>query len=515
MPPRHRKPNPATQQIVPLLLLGIGLVTTNNSVTFLNDEATTLGAAVLPLKDLLAQSARGTAAAGFHPLFDAILHFWLEATGGAFDYLRIPSLAFLLAGLFLLGKASRRFAPSGGGLAVIWLGVLWPLSFHYGRLAAWYSFSFFLVSAVTLSYLEWLENRTGERAVILLVFCLALIWTTYWGWAILGFLAIDLFVRGGAKGAAGNLKAVAIAAVLLVIGFFPFFSELHSAVFQAVHRGHDGRAIFANADLNVFSLFVSSSLAPWYLRFSVPAGIAILACIILGEWWLPHGARLFMIYGACVLALMTIFGAVRLGDLLLLSPWVLMPLGTAVETTKPRWATCALAAALLCVGAAGWYGVYAKRFYSDPRFLEPWREIAADATGKIANGATVVSDQPAFLLYLTYDLHAPRENGLWRFEGVLPDAVTHQRVFSPQGWLATPRVAGGNVVLVRSGREPGHAEASDDVARQLDASCGSISSRLRVRDPGYAWKQRYLPQLHEPLWRIEIRDYDCGPQTSK
>jgi hypothetical protein len=45
MPVRQRKPNDIAQQVVPLLLLGIGLVTTNNSVTFIDDEALILGAA--------------------------------------------------------------------------------------------------------------------------------------------------------------------------------------------------------------------------------------------------------------------------------------------------------------------------------------------------------------------------------------------------------------------------------------------------------------------------------------
>ena len=155
------------------------------------------------------------------------------------------------------------------------------------------------------------------------------------------------------------------------------------------------------------------------------------------------------------------------------------------------------------------------RFYSDPRFLEPWQQIAVDATGQIANGATVISDQPAFLLYLTYGLHAPRENGVWQFEGVLPDQVTHPGVLSPQDWVATPHAATGKILLIRSGREPGETAPSDAAARQLDASCGSISSRLRVRDDGYAWKQRYLPQLRAPLWRIEIREYDCTAPSSK
>jgi hypothetical protein len=515
MPARQRKSNAVAQQIIPVLLLGIGLVSTNNSVTFLNDEATTLGAAVNPLRTLFAQSVHGTAAAAFHPLFDTILHFWLQATGGNFDYLRVPSVLFFLAGLLFLGRAARRFIPGSTGLAVIWLAVLWPFSFHFARLAAWHSFSFFLVSALTLSYLECLEDRTNERGAVLLAFCVALIWATHWGWAILACLLLDQFVRAVAKENTLNVKVLLLAVAFLGVCSIPFLPALGSSIANAMNSHPGGRTILANAGLNVFSFFVSISVAPWYWRLSIPIGVVIVACVVLGAWWLPRATRRFLIYAAFLLALMALTGALETGDLLVLAPWVLLPFGIAVETLKPRWATFALAAAFLGIGAAGWYGIYAKRFYSDLQFIEPWQEIAADAAVKIANGATVISDQPAFLFYLTYDLHAPKENGPWRFDGLLPDAVKHPQVFSPEGWLTAQLPANGKVVLVRSAQEPGDNAPVDQTTRELDASCGSISSRLRARDEGYAWKHRFLPQLHAPLWRIEIREYDCDSSNSK
>ena len=171
MPVRPRKPNEIAQQVVPLLLLGIGLVTTNNSVTFLDDES-------------MISERRGESAAndarpvlfrrrqhGQPPLYEIILHFWLRWTGGNFDYLRIPSVLFFLAGLFLLGRASRHFTgSSSAGIAVIWVGVLWPFGFHFGRLATWYSFSFFLVAGLTLSYFKFLEDQTSGRWAALFFF---------------------------------------------------------------------------------------------------------------------------------------------------------------------------------------------------------------------------------------------------------------------------------------------------------------------------------------------------------
>jgi hypothetical protein len=36
-----------------------------------------------------------------------------------------------------------------------------------------------------------------------------------------------------------------------------------------------------------------------------------------------------------------------------------------------------------------------------------------------------------------------------------------------------------------------------------------------VRDEGYKWKERFFPQMHDPQWRIEIRQYDCDESDSK
>lgn len=122
MPVRQRKPNEIAQQVMPLLLLGIGLVTTNNSITFLDGEATILGAAANPLRTMLALFFSGAGRHQHPPLFDTILHFWLRWTGGNFDYLRLPSILFFLAGLFLLGRAARHITGPSGGNAIIWVG---------------------------------------------------------------------------------------------------------------------------------------------------------------------------------------------------------------------------------------------------------------------------------------------------------------------------------------------------------------------------------------------------------
>ena len=49
MPVRQRTPSELAQQVIPLMLLGVGLVTTNNSVAIIDDESTIVGVAASPL----------------------------------------------------------------------------------------------------------------------------------------------------------------------------------------------------------------------------------------------------------------------------------------------------------------------------------------------------------------------------------------------------------------------------------------------------------------------------------
>jgi len=297
--------------------------------------------------------------------------------------------------------------------------------------------------------------------------------------------------------------------------FLPLLTPFQRELTHGINFHQGALTILANSAFNVFSLFVSESIAPWYWWVSVPAGLAILACAALAVWWIPRPARRFFVYGALLIAVMALIGILQTKYLLLLAPWILLPVGVAIEATKPRWATFGLAGALLVIGVAGWYGIYSRRHYSAPRFTEPWQEVAGDSASKIGGGATVIADHPSFMFYLTYFLRVPKQDGPWRFEGLLPDSVKHPQVYSSVGWLAAGRQPGGKVILIRAGRDLGGDLPVDDVAKQLDRSCGSISSRLRMRDEGYSWKQRFFPLLGEPLWRIEIREYDCESSNSK
>jgi hypothetical protein len=516
MPPRARKPNEIARQVMPLLLCGAALIGSASTFTIIDDEARILGAAAQPLRTTLALFWSGVGQHEHPPLYDILLHFFLRSTGGAFESLRIPSILFFLAGLFLLARAAGRLGGPASAVAVVWLGVLWPFGFHYGRLAVWYSFSFFLMAGLTLAYLRYLEDQSSGRWRVLLLLGILLIWTNYFGWAILGCLAIDQLLRHRTREPTARPGILFKSVALLCVAFLPLLPAFRDEIRTGVNFHQSALAVLANAAFCVYSLFVSESMAPWYWRFSVPAGLAVLVCMGLVLTCIPRNVRRFLLYGAVLIAVMAVTGILNTKRLFLVAPWILLPVGVAVGANiKSRGLRLGLASTLLLICGIGWYGIYSRRFYSAPRFNEPWQKVAGDAADKIHGGATLISNNSSFFFYLTYILGAPNQNMPWKFAGLLPDQVHHPQVLSPEGWFSAGRPIGPKMIWIRGMNGPFGEASMDNVGQELDHACGARTSRLMMRDAGYSWKQRFFPELGESQWRIEVREYDCGPASSQ
>jgi hypothetical protein len=514
MPVRPRQSNEIVKQVMPLLLLGVGLVASNNYFTVIDDETWILDSAIQPVRKTLGLFLSGAGQNEHPPLYDIVLHFWLRWTGGSFEYLRIPAILFFLAGLFLLGRAAGRIGGPSSAATVIWLGALWPFGFHYARLAAWYSFSFFLVAGLTLAYLRYLEDHSPGRWALFFLFGAALIWTNYFGWAVLACLAVDKFLRHREGERTIPPNVMAGTAALFVASYIPLFRAFYRELGTGIQLHQRLIVVVANAAFNVYSLFVSESVAPWHWLLSVPAGIAAVACVVLVLVNESQAPRRFLLYSGFLIALMGVTGILVTKRLFLVAPWVLLPIGIAVATITSKWARFGLAATLLIFAGIGWYGIRSRTYYSAPRFLEPWLQVAGDAADKIHGGATVISNNPSFYFYLTYILRAPNGGMDWKFAGVLPDSVRYPHVMSADEWMAAGHPFAPSIVLIRGMADPQTQGEMDGAARELDQVCGARTSRLMMRDDGYAWKQRFFPRLGELPWRIEVREYDCAPAMS-
>jgi hypothetical protein len=64
-------------------------------------------------------------------------------------------------------------------------------------LAGWYSFTFLLISLLTLVYLKYVEPPSPGSWMPVVLCALALVYTNYFGWALMGLLGLDLLLRFG------------------------------------------------------------------------------------------------------------------------------------------------------------------------------------------------------------------------------------------------------------------------------------------------------------------------------
>jgi Dolichyl-phosphate-mannose-protein mannosyltransferase len=257
-----------------LLAYGAILMLTNPWFTAVDDEIAIIDAAARPVFATLKVFLRGGGQHEHPPLYDLILHGWLRPTHGNIHLLRLPAIVFYLLGAWFLMQAARRMAGERARNYTLLLVLLWPYDFHPGRLAGWYSFTFLLVSLLTLAYLKYAE-RSSPRSWMPVVLCaLALVYTNYIGWALLGCLGLDLLLRF-AWDRRTWLMLLATGAFLMVasIPIMPaFVTELHSRWERAPTDSAIATGIY-----NLYCLFVSESVAPWFWVPGIAAGLAIAA----------------------------------------------------------------------------------------------------------------------------------------------------------------------------------------------------------------------------------------------
>ena len=496
----------------PLLALGVFLISSDARFSFIDDEATLLNGAAQPLRAILAAFRSGAGGHRHPPLYDLLLHVWLALTSGAPALLRVPSLLFFLAGIWVLSRAAMRIGGEQSATSMIWLAALWPYGFHYARLETGYPFSFLLIVALIWAYIRYCDLRnpsasSGQAWALVCLLAVALVWTSNFGWVLLAPLAVEEWIcnRGSQRKTAPRL---AIAAALLAVASIPLWASLLDAAKDAFGSHPAWRAVFLTAGYKVYVLLVSESVAPWYWKFGVPGMLAVAASLVL-IFVAVHGqARRFFLYGAFLVSLLAITGTLSAESLLLVAPWFLLPAAVAIGTTHTTLWRRSMAVSLAVVAAVGWYGVVARVYYATPRFVEPWGNLAVEAGSVARQGGVVVGNDPSFFLYLTYGLLVPQATP-WRFVGSLPSLVQDQQVWGPDEWQAAGHPLGPSVLWVSGTPRSG---SMDEAGNWLDHNCGDRTTRYMARDSSYVWKQRFLgPSATATAWLIEVRQYSCGP----
>jgi len=494
--------------VAALLFLGLVLFVTNPWFTVIDDEVNTFVPASEPAAQLIHAYWVGESSHQHPPLFDFILLGWLRLTAGDLRLLRLPSILFYLPGLWLLALAARRLAGPSGMQNLLLIGLLWPYGFHFGRLAIWYSFCFFLVTLVTHTYLRLLERPTLTRWVLLTLTALALVYSNYLGWLMLACLALDLWVEQR-EIALKHWRRIAGTFLLLLLAYFPLWRSVVHEVRFGPELPHSLVSTVFYAGLAGYVLFVSESMAPWFWWVSVPAFLAIAVSLGVVVLRGTSRARRFLFYFFVMFAAMVVLGILTTKRPMLMAPWLLLPLSMTLATLASKALRRSLFVSLALVFGIGWFGIVSRQYYAAPRFLEPWPQAGQEAARRLERGAIVIGNHPSFFFYLTSALQNPVSTSAPRLSGVLDYTIFHPLVYAPGEWVEAGRPLRPVVVLAQGVPFlPGTGEM-EKVQSWLSERCQLTESRRDLADPGYGWKQRYRPDLGQSPWRIEFRSYSC------
>lgn len=491
-----------------LFLLGACLLLTNRRFTEVDDECAIIDRAAQPMLQTIRLYLGG---AGWHehpPLYDFILHGWLQLTRGEQHLLRLPSIIFYIAGAYVLASVAKLWAGGAARTYTLLLIVLWPYGFHFGRLATWYSFCFLLVALVTRTYFRYLEYPRVSTWFWLVACSVLLVYSNYFGWALLACLALDFSIRNR-KMPLRTWAALAGTALLLLTAHLPltraFLDEIHGAV-RVPNRI---TSLFFMGIYSLYCVFVSESVAPWFWILGVPVAIAIATSLLFTFAALSNETKRFLAYFAGLLALMSLLGIANTKRIMFISPWLILPVGVALAATVRKTARRALATALLFIAVIGWYGILSRNLYAAPHWLEPWETIAQSAADLARTGGIVIGDNPSFFFYLTSDLSPNGSEGARSFAGLLPDSIQRPNVYDAPQWIAAGRPVTPRMLVVKGlhFQVPG---APMDVAEDwLNLRCILEGRQRLVHDPGAELKQRFDPELGQVPWRIEILAYAC------
>jgi hypothetical protein len=510
---QHQTPGLRTRWFFAVLgALGVAILATNRWYSAVDDEVTIIDRAAAPVSKTMQLFLSGVGQHEHPPLYDIFLHGWLRLTSGNIHLLRVPATIFYLIGIWAIARTAREIGGRKAEIAALVLAVLSPYGFHFGRVAAWYSFCFLLVALETFLYLKYVSQRTTLNWILLFVCSLALVYSNYFGWALLGLLTLDFFIVNYKRGFRVFLPVLAMGALLFAT-FLPillaFLAELHKGV-----RSYESALDTVLTGLYVlYSMCVSESVAPWFWALGIPAAAAVGAVMIFTALYSPPIGKRFLAYFVAAVAAMSVIGVVGTKRALMTAPWLILAVALAFGSIDSRRIRRGFASALIVIFAIGWFGIFNRKIYAAPHWVEPWSEIAQEAATVVRGGGIVIGNNQSFFFYLTYLLPPETPPVRNQFDGLLPDSVQRRGVYTPEQWIGSGASASHplapNVLLVKGLHYGVPPEATDETEQWLNQNCRLTTDRLLVHDIGVELKLRFGPADNQVPWRVEVRSYEC------
>jgi hypothetical protein len=490
--------------------MGALLASTNRWYSEADDEYVIIDSAAKSVSQTVGLFLHGAGEHEHPPLYDILLHGWLRLTGGNEHLLRLPSILFYVLGTWIIAKVARQLGGIRSEFCVLILVIAWPFGFHFARLATWYSFCFFLVSLLTLNYFNFLSSPTAKNWVWFLASSLALVYSNYFGWVVLACLAFDYILRN-LKDWRSRVRPLLLTGIILFAAYLPLLRPLLRETHLGIRSHGVGLATVASGVYNIYCTFVSESVAPWFWYLGVPAGIAIAVFLFTLLLRAPNSVKAFFLYFLGIFIVMSILGILIPKRILFISPWLILATGVTLGSISSRLSRGILVTALAVTASIGWYGIFSRRLYAAPHWIEPWESVALQSADVVRNHGIVIGANNSFFYYLTYlfpkDSYLSSRGG--DFAGLLPNSVRIAGIYNPQQWKDANRPTASTIMLVTGAHFDQPGFSTEETERRLDEHCKLIQFERTVHDDGIQWKQRFAPQLGQPEWRIEVKKYEC------
>jgi hypothetical protein len=510
-PVKGQRPQHLKSTLVTVALIAVyatAAVSTNNRFTIIDDEANFIAAAAQAPSSLVHNFFTRQGMHDLHPpAVTILLHGWLVATHYSFFALRIFANILYIGAAYCAARAAKKL---GGEPAYWWalsIPFLWPFAFQYGRITEWYGCAMLLLSAATWAYLCILDDRGLNAWWVFSVCGLLLVWCSYFGFVFLFILLGDLFTFNRKLALARWRRVLAVAGAIS-IGFLPLLKSAlanisESSAPNAFHMSiaHD----LAAAGYPAFSIFGSVAVAPWYWPLSIPIALSI-ACFI-GSLWFSVGLRWF-VYFALNMLVLELSGQMTIKRVVFLLPWLFLAIALGASVASRGRTAIRIAAAVMMI--CGWIGMASGQHYATTNLYEPWRRVAQVVARDARSGATVVSMNPSFFLYLDYQLGLQGEEGSgFAYLGADTYRAHGYKILESGPDSSASEKLHGKVVAVKGPSVEEEVEWMNEFDDRLRARCRLLGEYRAAPDPAAALKSRYVEDTAVMVFRTDVLWYDC------
>jgi len=218
---------------------------------------------------------------GVHPpAYFLIVKLIIGPLGEGEAALRLPSVAFFLAGLVFVAFVGRRVGGTAGSLAAAWFWAFHPMLLWYARDARPYSLAACLSAFLLLNFLDLLG--TGRRSSALLAaMTMALGLLTHYFFLVF-VVALSLLAASEMRRAPGFFRAWAVSALAGILPFGLWLAWYLSQPNPSLGIGWIRPPLVTDIPATIWNLFsgYGGSAAPSATAFGVAASLLALAGVL-------------------------------------------------------------------------------------------------------------------------------------------------------------------------------------------------------------------------------------------